>query len=245
MMRQFFLLSLLGPALAFGDGGLPNQPYIYVQGEAQVESPPDMVTMNFSVVATNLDQEAANKQAQEAATRILAMLDANKIPEKDVTASNLKAEPQYERDENSPANRGKLIGYTVTRPFTVKLHDLGILARLVDDLVATKGVEFAGIEPGLSNQKEIQQQAQSKALAIAREQAETTLKLSNMKIASTFALSPVPFPAIQQEMLGSAGNPVLSLNRDLVTKGDPTRYRLAPITVSQTIHVIYLTSPLK
>ena len=63
-----------------------------------------------------------------------------------------------------------------------------------------------------------------------------------MKIDSVFAVSPVPFPQIHSEMfakteryivIGSAAPP------------PEPQYRLAAVTVTQSVHVIYLISPAK
>lgn len=242
---KLICLAVVGIShLALAEGGLPNQPYIYIEGEAHLEKPADMVTLSFSVVANNIDQGGANKDVQAAAAKILALLDASKIQDKDIIASDLKSEAQYEGDENSSRKRGKLIGYTATRPFVTRVRDITIFPKLVNELLAIGSLEFSGIEAGLSNQKELEGQIWDKALTNARERAEKTLKAAGMKIQSTFAISPVAFPTIQTNIFGS-GEPVLALNRDLVIKGDLSQYRLPPISVSQTIHVIYLTSPAK
>ena len=68
-----------------------------------------------------------------------------------------------------------------------------------------------------------------------------------MKIDSIYAVSPVPFPDIDGKILGGR-------ERVLATAAyasgpaerlDPTKYRLAPIKVAQSVHVIYLISPAK
>ena len=243
-MKLTCLTLVILPICVFADGGLPSQPYIYIEGTAEVEKPADMASLRFSVVAHNIEQGAANKEVQAAATKIFSLLNTSKIPEKDVIASDLKSEREYEEDEKLPRGRSKLIGYTATRPFMVKVRDLGVFPKLVDDLLAIGSLDFSGIDAGLSNEKELETQVWDKALANAREKAENTVRTAGMKIDSTFAISPVVFPAIESTILGSSA-PVLSLNRDLVEKGGFSQYRLPPISVKQTIHVIYLISPAK
>ena len=72
------------------------------------------------------------------------------------------------------------------------------------------------------------------------------------KIDSLFALSPVSFPATRSPMFGSdygeaTTERVIVTGSYIPTGGNlaPSEYRLAPVTVSQNIHVIYLISPLK
>jgi uncharacterized protein YggE len=241
MKLLLFVLFAL-PIAVFAQGGLPNQPYIYVEGKAEIEKPADMVTLRFDLVARNADQLKANQEVQSKAARILAMLDERKIEQNDVIAGDLKSEPQYE-DNDAYQKRGKIIGYSVTRPFSVKMRDVTIFPKLVDELVGL-GVEFSGIDAGLSKEKEMQDEVWDKALLNARERAERAVKATGMKLDSIFALSPVSFPEIQARIFGATPLSA-SYARDEVKRPDPTQYRLAPVTIGQSIHVIYLISPAK
>ncbi|MDQ3413407.1 MAG: hypothetical protein M3480_00275, partial [Verrucomicrobiota bacterium] len=82
------------------------------------------------------------------------------------------------------------------------------------------------------------------ALADARTKAEKTLKTSGMTIRSVFAISPVNFPEISSRIFGSS-QVAFSVARDLMNKQGVSQYRLAPVTVSQSVHVIYLIAPAK
>jgi hypothetical protein len=63
-----------------------------------------------------------------------------------------------------------------------------------------------------------------------------------MKIDSVFAISPVVFPEIQSKLFGFGPVARAEVERIIET---PLQYRLAPITASQSVHVIYLISPAK
>ena len=189
MKHILVALAACLPIALLADGGLPNQPYIYVEGRAEIEKPADVVTLNFDLVARAADQVKANGDVQIKATKVLALLNDRKIPPKDVIAEDFRSEPEYQQDENSQRNRTKLIGYIVTRPFSVKVRDVASFPKLVDDLIASEGAEFSGINASLSNAKEIEGQVWEKALADARERSEKTLKAIGMKIDSVFAVS--------------------------------------------------------
>jgi uncharacterized protein YggE len=124
------------------------------------------------------------------------LLKGKKIADDYIIADNLRSEPEFEQEEGYPNRRGKLIGYKVSRPFQVKVRDVAIFPKLVDDLIAIGVVEFGGIDPGLAKEKEMENELWNKALANAHEHAEKTLKSVNMKIDSVFAISPVPIPEI-------------------------------------------------
>ena len=224
--------------------GLPSVPYLYVEGKAEIEKPADMVTLRFDLVARNADQTKANQEVQAKAVKILALLDQKKITQTDVVATDLKSEPQYENEEESSRKHGKIIGYSVTRTFSVKVRDVAAFPKLVDELIAFGGVEFSGIDAGLSDEKAMQDEIWKKALTNARERAEKTLKEVGMNVDSIFAVSPVTFPEIRQKILGYSERPSAEYETAL-RQLPPSQYRLAPVALSQSVHVIYLISPAK
>ncbi|CAN5606063.1 SIMPL domain-containing protein [soil metagenome] len=203
-MKTLLFLILALPGVLLAEGGLPNEPYIYVEGRAEIKKPADLVTLRFDLVARNADQTRANQEVQAKASKIFAMLDERKIAQDDVVASDLRSEPQFQQEPGRPEEQGKLIGYVVTRPFLVKVRDLKIFPQLVDDLIALGGLEFSGIQEGLGKEKEVMDESWGAALADARTKAEKTLKTSGMTIRSVFAISPVNFPEIGSRIFGSS-----------------------------------------
>lgn len=62
------------------------------------------------------------------------------------------------------------------------------------------------------------------------------------EIDSVFAVSPVAFPEIQSKFFGLGTIAAAEVERVI----EPAiQYRLAPITVSQNVHIIYLILPTK
>ncbi len=243
-MKTLFFALLLLPVTLFAQGGLPNEPYIYVEGKAEIKKPADLVTLRFELVTRNAELPKANQEVQAKASKILAMLDERKIAQDDVVASDLRSEPQFQQEPGRPDDQGKVIGYVVRRPFLVKVRDFGIFPQLVDDLIALGGVEFSGIEPGLAKEEEVEDEAREAALTDARTRAEKALKPAGMKIRSVFAISPVNFPEISPRIFGSSMMASAS-SYEARTAVNPKQYRFAPITVGNSVHVIYLISPAK
>ena len=244
-MKLLCLLLVTFPICLFADGGLPSQPYIYVEGKAEVERPADIVTLKFDVTERDSDRPKANQKTQATATKVLTLLNERKIPEKDVIAQDLRSEPEYEGgEEGTVEKQRKVIGYSVTRSFIVKVRDLGALSKLINDLIAFGTVEFSSIDPGLADERRDREEVSKNALINAHDQAEKTLKLGGMKIDSVYAISPIPFPDIQQQIFRSRTGGVAASERAIAAPS-PLEYRLSPITVSESVHVIYLISPAK
>jgi uncharacterized protein YggE len=247
-MKRFLFPLLLLPILAFADGGLPDKPYIYVEGTAEIQKPADIVTLGFELVFRAADQTKANQQLQAGGTKVFGVLKESKINDTDVIAESIRTGPEFEQSASSSyaysGGRGKLIGYFASRPFEVAVHDVPSFPKIVEKLLAIDGVEFSAIRGSLSKQKELEDQLWDKALADARERADKTLKPMGMKIDSVFAISPVPVPEIYGRFFRSPERVIVtgSAVPTLEESGLP-KFRLAPLTVSQSVHVIYLISP--
>jgi uncharacterized protein YggE len=246
-MKLVLLACLALPLPLLADGGLPDKPYIYVEGKAEIEKPADVVTLRFDLAARNPDQAKANQEVQAKANKIFALLTERKIAENDVIAADLKSEPLYEKQEETGRKEGKIVGYAVTRSFTVKVRAIAAFAKIVDELLAIGGTEFTGIETGLIKEKEIRDEIFEKTLANARERAEKTLKTMGMKIDGVFGVSPVAFPEIRSRIFGQDSTERVIVTGSYISTGDmaSSQYRLAPVSVSQSVHVIYLISPAK
>jgi hypothetical protein len=243
--RFLFSLVIVFPISLFPQG-LPDKPYIYVQGKAETEKTADMMTLRFDLVGRAPQQPKANEDVQTKANKIFALIKERKIANEDVIAEDIRSEPEFERGDEYADRRGKLIGFKVSRRFQIRLRDLTVFPKLVDDLINISGVEFSGIEGGLAKQQEIENETWEKALANAREQADKTLKPLNMKIDSVFAVSPVSFPEIEAgifggEVSGYAAGKAAEVERVIVMP----QYRFAPVKVTQRVHVIYLISLVK
>lgn len=237
----FLILGLPGSLLA--DGGLPDKPYIYVEGRAEITKPADLVTMTFDLVGRASDEKKANEDVQAKANKVFALLKERKIADNDIIAENLQSQPEFESEDNAYQKHGTIVGYTVTRQFRTKVRETSIYPKLIDELIEI-GAEFSGIEGGLQNKKELVNDLWSKALTNAREQAEKTAKESGMKIDSVFAISSVPFLAIQGSIFTENG---LSYGRrhkiPTAEEVGPVSYRVAAVSEAQEVHVIYLISP--
>src|SRR2546423_7312821 len=113
-MKKLVLLACASlPLSVLAEGGLPDKPYIYVEGKAEIEKPADVVMLRFGLVARNADQAKANQEVQTKATKILSLLDERRIAQTDVAATDFTSDPQYDNDEESGRKRGKIIGYAV------------------------------------------------------------------------------------------------------------------------------------
>ncbi len=244
-MKSLLLALLTFPLVGLADG-LPTQPYIYVEGAAAIEKPADMATLRFTLSSLHADQVEANRIVQKQAAEMFALLRTNHIADNNVIASDLTSGAEYERLEQTyPPSRGKFLGYRVTRPFRVSLRDVTKLGKLVNDILALKPSEFSGIDEGLTTEDKVEDEVWTKAMVNARERAERTLKSTGSKVGKVFAVSPLPFTSIISNLL--SGDDFRTNPPQIPHQAQPdfAEYRLAPVTVAQRVHVIYLIDDAK
>jgi uncharacterized protein YggE len=211
-----------------GLAGLPNHPFLYVEGKASVEKAPDVLSLHFDISARNADQGKANQEVQAKAKKVFALLKDSKIEDRDVSAQDLQSEPEFERDEADQSKRGKLIGYVVTRSFTVNIRDLTKYGKLGDQIMEIGDVRLHYVGGEVSDQEKLGEELWPKG----------------MKIDSVFAVSSIDFGQIRGEFLQGGGQRVVVTGMNIPTPPDkPSEYRLEMITIDSTAHVIYLISP--
>jgi hypothetical protein len=107
--------------------------------------------------------------------------------------------------------------------------------------------EFSGIQEGLSNEKQLSDEVWLAAIADARERADKTLKPLGLAVKSVYAVSPVAFPQIERAIFGGGdeGGGSESKSSYAPSEVKAEEYRLRPVTMSQSVHVIYLTELVK
>src|SRR5947207_5820756 len=125
-----------------GLAGLPNHPFLYIEGKASVEKAPNVISLHFDISGRNADQGKANQEVQAKAKKVFALLKEAKIEDRDVSAQDLQSEPEFERDDADQNKRGKLIGYVVRRSFKVNVRYLTMYGKLSDQIMALGGVSF-------------------------------------------------------------------------------------------------------
>jgi uncharacterized protein YggE len=222
------------------DGGLPTQPYIYVKGSAEIEKAPDVVVVRFDLVARAPEQPKANADVQARAAKVFALLDERKISKSDIIAEQIRSEPQFEQGETYPRAQSKLVGYIVTRQMSVKVRDVNIFPKLVDDLIGAANAELNSIEPQFSKADEVRDQLWKQAIADARQRAERTAKEAGMKIQSVYAISPISIPDIEPTMFPRSDMLPGAARQAAAGYQVSSQYHLAPIHLSQSVHMIYL-----
>ncbi len=220
-------LLLLSPVAA--SAADPTE--ISVTGTGSVGVAPDEVMVN-GVVQTRDENSATSAAGRNSATYngIVAGLIALGVPRNDISSSayifNYTARPA------SP-NPYLQWGYTVTRSFSVRVHDPSMAGKVVDAVAAAGATQINGVSFTLSNPRVAVNEATELALQDAAQKAAS--------IASSEHLHIIGIESITTS--GAAIPPQLGMPLQHIVPTAPTTLDNAATTISETVSVVYLAKP--
>ncbi len=241
LLLPLFLL-ITGPVFA---SGLPSTPYVYVQGAAEEKIAPDTLTLDFGINLVDRDQAKAKAGVSEKSAAVFKLLAQLGITDDAITAPDLTVNENYEYS----SNRRVFTGYTVARSFSVRLTDFALYPRIVDGLAQLRVDSLNAVIPSTSKAGEIASRLKRSALDNARSQAEALAAGMDARVTGIFAASPIAFGQIHGAIFGSSGSgeiitlSAFSIQSEHAATAD--RYILAPLTLTERLHVIFLIEPVK
>ena len=205
---------------------------IAVNGLGEVRAEPDMATVVLGAEARKPKLEQARADVAKTVDAILKLTRELKIDAKDVQATRINVQPEYNWDQN--ARERNLIGYYVSRQVEIELRDLDKLGQLLER-ATDLGVNQLG-DPRLdsSKRKELVREALAKAIADARQNAEVAAKAAGVKVGTPRMVTanteshPPPMPMMRA-----------ALAMDAAQEKAADTYRSGEMTFTATVHMQY------
>ncbi len=166
---------------------------ITVNGEGSVSAAPDMAVVNTGVVTRSDTASDALERNNAAMTRVMSLLKQYAIEDKHVqtTGFNVQPEIDYKKRTQPPT----VIGYRVTNGVTVKVHDLDVLARILDALVQAGSNQVSGIQFTFKDASALKEQARRNAYRDARARAELYAEEAKVELGSIQLITEGPVSA--------------------------------------------------
>ena len=163
------LAALVGfSALSVQANELPNGPHIVTSGTASVDATPDIATLAIEVNVAAKDAASAKKQADERVAQYLSFLEQNQIAKKDISAANLRTQPDYDYQNG----KSVLKGYRAVRTVEVTLRQLDKLNALLDGALKAGLNEIRSVSLGVAQPDTYKDKARKAAIDDAIHQAE-------------------------------------------------------------------------
>ena len=195
-------------------------PAISVIGEASIQVPPDLATIDGGVSTDAKTAKEAAAANAEAMTKVMQALKASGIKEQDLQTSRLSLLPQYAAPSRPGPN--SLTGYRASNRVTVRLTDVNKVAGVIDTLVSAGANEIGGISFSVASTSKLLDEARDKAMADARRKAEIYARAAGVTLGAPLSIAedttqgPSPYRRMATGLAAAApvapGEETLSVN---------------------------------
>ncbi len=207
----FALLCCLLVPLANAD----NVDRISVAGTEIVQVKPDMAVLRFRVAREDKAADAAKKQVDAIAAKVLAQLKKYDNKALKLIANNLTI------NKNRNYQTGETVGFNVSMPFEIELYDLALQNRLLDDILAAGVEDVNPLAYKFRDENAAYDRAMQAALQAAKNRAEKIAAFYGRALGPVLTIedshfnshSPVPMRAMTEMKMargaGDAGSQVM------------------------------------
>ncbi len=140
-----------------------------VVGEGKVEAVPDTAYVDAGISVIESSSVAqVQKSIDEINNKILAAVQKLGIDKKDVTTSNYSINPNYSYENN----KNGITGYNGSANITVKVKNTQLVSQVIQEVTAAGANQVNGARFSIENPEKYREEARSKAIANAKEQAQ-------------------------------------------------------------------------
>ncbi|APV68793.1 oxidative stress defense protein [Salmonella enterica subsp. enterica serovar Essen] len=179
------LAALVGlSAMSAQASELPEGPHIVTSGTASVDAVPDIATLAIEVNVAAKDAATAKKQADERVAQYLSFLEQNQIAKKDISAANLRTQPDYDYQNG----KSILKGYRAVRTVEVTLRQLDKLNSLLDGALKAGLNEIRSVSLGVAQPDAYKDKARKAAIDDAIHQAQALAAGFNSKLGPVYSV---------------------------------------------------------
>jgi uncharacterized protein len=191
--RRLFAFALAASAAGVplaARAQMPVQPpaLISVTGEAKISVAPDLAQIDAGVTSEAKTAREASDANNAAMGKVLQALKGAGIDEKDYRTSRLSLQPEYASAKSS-ASPAAIVGYRASNHLTIRLHDVGKVANVIDTVVTAGANEIGGINFMVSQASKLLDDARAQAIADARRKAEIYAKAAGVTLGTPISIS--------------------------------------------------------
>jgi len=163
-----------------------EDPQVSSSGNGAVEAQPDIAIVSGHITLQRDTPEEAVNSVREKLDQVIKALAKSGIDSRDIQAAQVIVNPQYHYQRDKPR---KLSGYQGSANFTAKLRDLKGLSKLYGVVFKAGATELQPTQFDFSNRDDLELQAITKAVEIAKRKAEAGLKPLGQKVGKVLLLN--------------------------------------------------------
>ena len=211
----------------------PIDPFLVVQGRAEIGVPPEEATVKLNVVAFEKESEVAVETVQQQVSRVLDVFERFDIPSSAITSFSLHKDVERARQNYQDL---EILGYYVSRRIEAELSSISGFSELIADLASLDNVSSIDATFDVSNRDEIEAQLTRDAGADARRKAENMAEAMGVSVGNVHAISETEFRSDGTVYgLGPRLYPSVASPRPY----NDTVFVPASITIVQSLNVVF------
>jgi hypothetical protein len=187
-----FGLLLCGSSTFAAD--IPDYPFIFVTGNADIDTLPNIAVCSLAIRAVDQDPGKAESTVDGTLTSALAVLAAKGIAASDIESSNISK--QILTTEYNGKEPAAIRGYDLTRNLQFKVRQLTSLPAIEDGFLGSPNVEQINCQFDRTDRAALEADLLTKAIHSAKDQADRLAEPLGRHVTTAAAISKMPFAII-------------------------------------------------
>jgi len=231
----FCLCVLLVSGSATFAADIPEYPFVFVVGRADIDTPPDIAVCSMNLHAVDPDPGKAESTVSERLKSVLAMLSVNHVSASDIESHDISKQTLTNNDYNAK-DRAVIRGYDVSRSLKFTVRQLASLPAIETPLVGEPNIDNIDCRFDRTDRKDIEAGLLIKALQSARDQADKLAEPLGRHVTAAMAISKSPFESIAASF-GQGGSFSIESASRMFKKSVMSDALLVPSTISLSASV--------
>jgi uncharacterized protein YggE len=212
----------------------PEEPHIYVKGEASLTTMPDHVLLTVGITEIDKDLIAAKKQTDTTMASAISLVKKLGVDDADINAGQISIyrDNQYNRE----TGKQEFTGFKVSRTLTIKLSAINKYPELLQSLVNNGINEIRQTQFLASNYDELHKKAQKMAIKQAKVAAKELSDDFDVELKGLYSASLTP--------LDMPSTPYMRSEKVMMADSAPDNYvpdayHAGEIIISASSYAIY------
>jgi uncharacterized protein YggE len=214
---------------------IPDYPFVFAVGKADIETPPNVATCSLTLRAREQDPGKAASIVEDRLKSVLATLNTNHVASSDIQSFSI--EKQVLTNENNDNERTVIKGYDVWRNIKFTVRQLESVAPVEVFLVRSPNVTNIDCRFDRTDRAAVEADLLTKALRSARDEAGKLAEPLGRHVTAAVAVSKVPFDSIGGSFGLGEGSAMAKIDRMFKKSVGTDDLRGDELLVPSTIHM--------
>lgn len=238
MQRIIAVVLLLAVSCSVSAQSIGGSPFIAVHGKASTDVVPDVFPLEITLKDTSVETGKTQALVEGYAQQIVALAADSRIPDRDVTVSNLSVSPSYRY--NDERDTQVFLGNTYERKIRIRFRKLADLKAFIEAMPKAKQIQLdtAGFESSRSD--ELRRTLLAEAVGDARKTADAMATAVGKRVGAVHNVSNQGFNVRYVESDGYTELDRIEVTGSRIASAPPVVLREGTISLDQSVYIIYL-----